>query len=264
MKWLDNWLRKRISEVLDKWFIEQKSDIQVLNNDISSLTTEIGDLRQMVEEIQQITMKTQFPIEEYIFDSRRFQASLDHVKSRAKQRWLTSENLQPRTSNLNGTVTQDEPFECIISERFMIVMAGLKTKYLPDTPEDQARYRMQISDRRSPPFLVNSETKHVIFLRHYFLDEEYMFSIRQIEGSGTLKFSLIGATLSRYNDLFIPEFRLRPTKRCFICGRTIDSEKAIADAKLLEKYTGQTSGILCCSCFKVAKVIIDGKTQGGE
>lgn len=53
----------------------------------------------------------------------------------------------------------------------------------------------------------------------------------------------------------------KPSYRCFICGHLVYSDEAINDAKLLERYTGQPSGVLCCNCFKVAKVIIDGKER---
>ena len=65
-----------------------------------------------------------------------------------------------------------------------------------------------------------------------------------------------GAHEVEAGQVFSPQI---PSHTCFICGRPVHGEKAITDAKLLEKYTGQTSEILCCSCFKVAKTIIDGK-----
>lgn len=260
MKWIDNQIKKKVRSAMVEWLTRNKGLIDHQKQETEELKRKVSLLESEIEEIQQINMKV--PIEEYIYNSDRFQSSLKEVGNHVEAEW--GQQIKFSLPNLNGTITQNEAFECTINEDVMIVMAGLKTRYFPENEvEDKASYQMEIGDTRIRPFLIDAETRHVVFLKPFLLKGEYIFLIRQTEGRGTLEFSLIGATLSRPHAFNRTDFELQPTKTCFICGGRVDSKEAIEDAKLLEKYTGQTSGILCCSCFKVAKVIIDGKTEGG-
>jgi len=38
-------------------------------------------------------------------------------------------------------------------------------------------------------------------------------------------------------------------RKCYFCGYQCANEQALTDRRLLEKYTGQTSEVVCCSCF---------------
>jgi len=41
-----------------------------------------------------------------------------------------------------------------------------------------------------------------------------------------------------------------PLGNCYFCGSAIYNEEAADSARLLEKFTGAKTGMVCCSCFK--------------
>lgn len=263
MNWLERWIRKKVREEWNKWLMEQTGQLTDLGNKLYELQQQLSHVHLQIAELETIKMKV--PIEEYILNSKRFETSLQEAHERARQIWPYNRDLESFLPTITGTVGPNQPFECIINEHFIVVVAGLKTRYVSEQG-DEALYRMQIADRWTRPFSVDVETRQVIFLKPYVLSEEQFFSIRQNAGTGTLNFSVIGATISHRYTYGRREYELwgrsGTSVTCFICGRTIHNRDAIADAKLLEKYTGQRSGVLCCSCFKVIKTIDEGKGGG--
>lgn len=259
MKWIDNWIKRRVQRSLNEWFVEREEDLQILERKISEVQEVLSAIRSQISELEAVKLKV--PIEEYVLNSKRFRASLQEAHKLAHEIWPYP-HLESFPSTITGIVGQNQSFESVINERFIVVIAGLKTRYVSEQ-DHEALYDMQIADRRTRPFRVDVETQQVIFLKPKIVSEEQFFSIRQNQGTGTLNFSVIGATISSHYTYGQREYELWGTGiTCFICGRSIHSRDAIADAELLEKYTGLKSGVLCCSCFKVAKTIYEGK--GGE
>jgi len=168
-----------------------------IDEDLREITAELKKLKTEISEIQHITMKV--PVEEYIFHSEHFQTALKQATCIAMQHLGSPrELLRISLPSLKGTVTPDKPFETVINDRELILLAGLKTAY---NGKNHALYEMQIADKYSKPFPIDKDTKQVIFLNYYLLQPDYLFRLRQTEGSGTLKFSLIGAAITLWTGL---------------------------------------------------------------
>jgi hypothetical protein len=190
-------IRKETLKVLDEWLKEREGAIVSLKAEIRKISEDLKKLKDDLSEIQQATIKV--PVEEHIFHSQHFQTALEQVTSMAMQILaVPRQALRATLPSLKGTVTPEKPFEIIIDERTLILLAGLKTTYKGEEP---SLYLMQIGDRLTKPFPVDKETKQVIFLQYYLIKPMYMFRLRQTEGSGTLNFSLIGATITTWSGL---------------------------------------------------------------
>lgn len=204
MKWLDNWFKNRLYKELDAWLEERDWKIDNERDKICILNHKVKLLKDTISEIEHITLKV--PVEEYLLNSERFQGAIKSAKKRALQHWAIPKSflLEPSLSSLRGTVTKKTPFECIINERMMIVMAGLKVRY---NRKDQALYRMTIADRHWRPFVVGLETQQIIFPLPHLLDEDTRFSIRKLEGLGTLTFNVIGEVITTKGRFGAPEIK---------------------------------------------------------
>jgi len=204
LKWLDNWFNKKLYKGLDYWLKDREEILANDANNIDILDKKIKSLTDTISEIEHITLKV--PVEEYLLNSERFQGAMKSAKNRALQNWGVPESflLEPSLSSLRGTVTKKTPFECIINERMMIVMAGLKVRY---NRKDQALYRMTIADRHWRPFVVGPETQQIIFPLPHLLDEDTRYSIRKLEGLGTLTFNVIGEVITTKGRFGAPEIK---------------------------------------------------------
>ena len=203
MKWLDNWFKKRLNKELDLWLKEHEGILAIdAGKEVDALNEKVKSLTDTISEIEHITLKV--PIEEYLLNSERFQGSMKSLKNYALKKWdLPSEYplREPSLSNLHGTVTEKTPFKCLINERTMIMMAGLKVRY---DGKDQALYSVRVRDQTLRPFVVGPETQQIIFPLFYLLEEEYCFAIIKLEGLGNLMFSIIGEVITtKFNA---PEF----------------------------------------------------------
>jgi hypothetical protein len=190
-------IRKETLKVLDEWLKEREGAIVGLNAEIRKISEDLKKLKDDLSEIQQATIKV--PVEEHIFHSQHFQAALEQVTRMAMQILVVPRQaLRATLPSIKGTVTPEKPFEIIIDERTLILLAGLKTTYKGEEP---SLYVMRIGDRLTKPFPVDKETKQVIFLQYYLIKPMYTFCLHQTEGSGTLNFSLIGATITTWGGL---------------------------------------------------------------
>jgi len=182
---------------LDKWLKQREEKIKDLEENLRTITTELNRVKNEVSELQHITMKV--PIEEYIFHSPHFRIALEEATDRAMEIFkFQRDMLKANLPSLKGTVTSEKPFQTYINSEELILLAGLKTAY---NGNDFALYEMAIAGKHSKPFVIDKETKQVIFLKYYTLYPDEFFELIQIEGTGTLKFSLIGASITPWSGL---------------------------------------------------------------
>jgi hypothetical protein len=190
-------IRKETLKVLDEWLKEREGVIVSLNAEMRKISEDLKKLKDDISEIQQATIKV--PVEEHIFHSQHFQTALEQATYTAMQILeVPRQALRATLPSLKGTVTPEKPFETIIDEQTLILLAGLKTTYKGKEP---SVYVMQIGGRLTKPFPVDKETKQVIFLQYYLIKPMFALRLRQTEGSGTLNFSLIGAAITTWSGL---------------------------------------------------------------
>jgi len=188
------WFKNKVREALEELLREKNMDVDSLKSKVSLLRGMVDDLKKQVSEFK---IATRVPVEAIIYNSQSFKWSLESALEIAKYELdLPKELLRTSLPSIAGTVKRDEPFETLVEDR-VILIAGLKTDY----DGKQGLFYMEIGGRRTRPFLIDRDTKEVVFLNHYVVKPGQYFYIVQKEGDGTLRFSLIGAEISRWMGL---------------------------------------------------------------
>lgn len=199
MRLLDKWINKKVTHFLDEWVIKNTERIDDLKGITDSAENSLLKLQKQLEEIETLTLRV--PIEDYVFNTATFQRALHEVFNYASQIWnLSPQNIKAFLPETHGEVSRHKPFEMLADDGEFILIAGLRTERRSKSTKT-ALYRLTVADRWGKPFPVHKETKQVIFLAYYLVRPDCYFRIEQMEGPGVLRFSIIGAKISRWNGL---------------------------------------------------------------
>lgn len=206
MTMLDNWIAKKIDKQLKSWLDEKEKGLLRLSLEKDRLQAALDDLSSIIAEIEPVCLK--IPVEEYLINSNRFQFVLEDVKKRAMRNWGVPEAAltEPNLSSIHGIVTKKKPFQCTINPHVTTLMIGLKVYY---NRKDHGKFLIKIGSRYLRAVIIGQETQQVVFPSLRLLEEDMYFEIKKLEGSGTLKFSVIGATITTRLKWDQPEFELR-------------------------------------------------------
>jgi hypothetical protein len=200
-KILEQWLKTGHEKTveLEKLADCVKSELSNLKSEILSVQHQIEATQKQVELLNAIPMRVPIEPSVAILRDPNYQNALSSAFMHAEMDFAPTPlaNLTQTLPSIKGTVTDIE-FQTTSDRHEYILLAGLKVKY---SGNDQALIEMQVSDRRGKPFVVDRETKIVLFPRYYTIRPEEFFGLRKTEGKGKLTFSLIGTSITTWRGL---------------------------------------------------------------
>ena len=190
-----NNINQKVKAIFDEWYVEKEKSIDALLSKLDNALQKLSSLEKTIYSIQSINIKV--PLEGQLLLAAISLESLNDAYHRAEMMFVPytrQHGLTHGLATIHGEV--DLEFSTVIELGTVeVVLLGLKTNYSGD---DVGKFQMWIRDRVQPPFLVDKETKEIVFVGPPFvLDEQDLFRIKKIEGVGILKFSVIGYSIIR-------------------------------------------------------------------
>lgn len=200
-KILEQWLKtghEKTAE-LEKLADAVKSELSGLKAEISSMQQQIETAQKQAELLQAIPLRVPIAPSVAILRDPNYQNALLTAFRMAEFEFAPTRavDLTQTLPSIKGIVTDTE-FRTTTDRHEYILLAGLKVKY---SGNDQALIELQIADRKGKPFVVDRETKIVLFPRYYTIRPEGFFGLRKTEGKGKLTFSLIGTSITTWRGL---------------------------------------------------------------
>jgi len=178
--------------ILDRWLKDNQKSLDEVKEKIKELDAELERLQERITQIE--GLRVGIPIEKHFLLSTRFQHDIRRGYHIALMEFhpLQREQISHGLSTVNGEISE-KAFSTTIHPKEVLLIFGLKTIYDGD---DKGIFRMQVHNKKLKPFIVDDETKEVIFFNTYILKPEEFLGIERVEGKGTMKFNILGISIT--------------------------------------------------------------------
>lgn len=196
------------TKVLEVWMksgYEKIAELTALSKtaqeNLIDLQSQVEGLKTQVAEIGTIPLRVPIDPSVAILKNAEFMQALEAGFHEAALEFAPYQkrDFTQTFPSIKGEVSKGNEFQAVVDDKELIVLAGLKTKY---SGRDQALIQVIMRDIRSKPFVVDADTKVIIFPRYRSIPPESYFGLQMIEGGGKLRFSLIGISITPWRGLF--------------------------------------------------------------
>jgi len=178
--------------ILDKWLTDKTENLTKVSENARQLDSDLHRIEGRLLQIESV--KLHVSIENQFMLTPQFQQALNQAYVRAEMEFapIDRDRMSHYPTLVSGEVTEKE-FGTTAGAREYILFFGLKVKY---RGKDEGSFRLRVGDRNGPPFKLDSNTKEVIFMKNYILSPEMFIGISRISGQGTLRFRLLGVSIT--------------------------------------------------------------------
>lgn len=181
-----------IRAILDIWLKDRTEEITTLKSRISEVAASLKEIENRIITMEGIRMRV--PMEDNFLLSPNFQQDLNEGYMKALMIFypLTKQQMSHGLSTIRGEVSE-KSFLTTTHEREVLILYGFRTNY---RGKDQGVFVLQVSDRKLRHIMVDSQTKTVLLVKPQFLDPEEVLGLERREGKGTLRFRVLGISIT--------------------------------------------------------------------